>query len=249
MLVFDSEHDLYTCFEYLEELGDENFDDFEKAIGFSSYRSCFKFDSDKLSLFDDDLYKTLLNPERKIVVGGFILQDDPKEDKIYATEIVDGCLKTSSSPSFTVNRDQDIFSAIKGEVLLKSTSGCGGLPPRVFTINYKSYEIDCKMWYISGITKALKASMSRNWGFWGGYPMLIQTADYVNSWWRGSSSSSCDVHASDESSGLYVDIRIPTSKLEAFSLTCDFCIGDEGGQPALECFYGNFPCQEEIGCR
>lgn len=247
-LIFESKDDLDACFDYLDRLGDENFDVFEKAIGYSSYRSYYKFDSIKSSLFEDDLYKTLLNPERKIVVGDFLLQDCPLENKIYATRIMDECQLSSDQEPIIVDRNEDVFSILNGEVPLKSTSTCPGKEDQ-FEFFFQGYVVNCKLIYYKGIVKYLKAQMTRNWGIWGGYPMLITTSPNETCWWRGSSTNSCDFSAMDEENDNWVDIRINVDKLYGYNFSCQFCIINNGGQPVLDCVGGSIGCAESTGCQ
>jgi len=174
-LVFSTENDLYECFDYLSELGDKHFDEFEKAIGFSSFRTHYKFDSLNLALFNDDLYKTLLNHNREIIVSGYIFCDDPLSNKIYASELIDGCSILHSSPSFIVDRDQDVFSVLKGSPSLKNSAACPPNHPDEFEIEHNSRVINCKIEYSNGIIKYLKASMSR-WYWGGGTSLLVTTS-------------------------------------------------------------------------
>lgn len=69
-LVFDSEESLQTCINYLSAIGDDKFDEFESALGYTSFRTA----NDALpENVDDELFATLMNDQQQIEVAGYLL--------------------------------------------------------------------------------------------------------------------------------------------------------------------------------
>jgi len=83
-LLFEDEHELFRCFDYLVESGYENFDAFEESINFFSFRRFYSYLEEKPEFYED-LYFTLLNPDGKIIVGDYLLQDCPEENNILVS--------------------------------------------------------------------------------------------------------------------------------------------------------------------
>ncbi|MDA3817568.1 MAG: hypothetical protein PF486_09340 [Prolixibacteraceae bacterium] len=69
-LVFESEKTFNSFLDYLNEVGDDNFDKVEKEIGFMSLRRS-ENKPDGYSKIEDPLIATLLNPECEIVIAGY----------------------------------------------------------------------------------------------------------------------------------------------------------------------------------
>lgn len=89
MLHFNSREDYEKTIDYLAELGDENFMNWEKEISFNSMRASF---SEKIRTkmgIEDDLIATLLNPESQIRIGDNIFKIDMDNESISVTPISD----------------------------------------------------------------------------------------------------------------------------------------------------------------
>lgn len=129
-LVFESEREFQKCINFLAQLGDKNFPAFETYIGFDSYRKVFEDDEVKSSVFVDELYQTLLNPEMEIVVGSYLFRENPDNKTTLAFELENDkeCnLKNAASYDFSFSWDDEAFAILSGkdsEPRLKA--GCTG---------------------------------------------------------------------------------------------------------------------------
>lgn len=127
-LVFDNEKEYQKCINFLAQLGDENFPAFEKEIGFDSYRKTFDDNPLKSKLFVNELYQTMLNPDMEIIVGDYLLRENPDAQLTYAFELDKESicnLKSSllTIPTYTFSWNDNAFAIIEGteESNLKST--------------------------------------------------------------------------------------------------------------------------------
>ncbi len=127
-LVFETEEEYEKCIEFLSQLGDENFSAFEYEIGFESFNSVYKDDPEKSKVFIDELYKTLLNPEMEIVIGGYLFTEIPQKERTLVSEYLteEDCILKSSANStgFEVNWNDDAFRILNGEDDITLKSGC-----------------------------------------------------------------------------------------------------------------------------
>ena len=130
LLVFENEEAFQKCIEYLANLGDENFPKFEEVIGFESYRKAYKDDVIKASVFADELYQTLLNPEMEIVIGNYLFREDPKDEKTHTFELKGEriCdLESAAKYDFSFSWNDEAFAMLSGEnPEPKLKSGCTG---------------------------------------------------------------------------------------------------------------------------
>lgn len=78
-LIFDDLRSLQNCTDYLNQIGEVNYDSFEKAIGFESNRRLNKGMKHK---YPTDLIATLFNPENKIIVNGKLLEISSDNDSV-----------------------------------------------------------------------------------------------------------------------------------------------------------------------
>ncbi len=119
-LVFESEEDFQKCIDFLANLGDENFPAFEEFIGFESFRKKFENNVEKSSLFVDELYTTMLNPEMEIVIGKHLFRENPltKQTLAFEVEFSENCeLKNhiSESSDLIFSWEEEAFAIIRGE--------------------------------------------------------------------------------------------------------------------------------------
>lgn len=219
-LVFEDEQELYKCFDYLVELGHENFNTFEESINYVSYRQLFIHIEDKPDYYED-LYFTILNPEGKVVVGDYLLQDCPEENNIIVYKI--DCdytnIKTFSVPDMIVSRDQDVFEAIRGEIPMKSSSRpqCNTNSQEA-TISDFRVDIKIKTQFNNGIVKFFKARISRPWCIGCGLTLLVTNRSVETSFClldkNGDGASEQrlnDIYLSKSSTGTSAEIYQPLS--------------------------------------
>lgn len=125
-LIFESEEDLKGCIDYLVEIGEENFNEFEKAIGYHSYRRTGK----ELAGFEDALMKTLINPYKEIVLCDYLISSDFKNKTAVAYKLdeLDKCnlqtLKRSELNALKFSFDDDFFEFIDSGSLKSIQSYC-----------------------------------------------------------------------------------------------------------------------------
>lgn len=128
-LVFSSEENFQKCIDFLNSVGDENFDEWENHYGFNSFRRSPSFKNVKEKT--DNLFATLLNCNSEIIIGANKFTIDFNKEKVYvsyANEIIDTKSEAGTSASITTEYDftDDIFSIIeKGGAETKGTY-CGG---------------------------------------------------------------------------------------------------------------------------
>jgi hypothetical protein len=151
-LVFDNEQEYQKCIDFLAQLGDENFPAFEKEIGFDSYRKTFDGNPLKSKLFVDELYQTMLNPDMEIIVGDYLLRENPDAQLTYAFELDKESicnLKSSllTTPTYTFSWSDNAFAIIEGteNSNLKSTqiNYCN-----VSRDNHRDFIIKSSNWYL-----------------------------------------------------------------------------------------------------
>lgn len=253
-LIFENEKQLNACFEYLNTLGDDNFDEFESILGYVSYRTFFAKSDDNSKLFSDELYATLLNPEGKIIVGKYLLHDLPNENQICAFRLDNDfrILNKTDIPDYVVTRDQDIFEEINNKGQLKSISSlsyCNGKHPSVI-INDFGVEIKITTEYNKGIFHFLKAKISRPWCIGCGLTLSVSTRENDTSFWIGQSQRSCNISAWDSSTGTSASIRINTKKLIAYNFLVDYSVSDETQfpYPYYQTYNGDISCNSGTIC-
>lgn len=125
-LVFDSEEEYQKCIDFLGTIDVEDYNLFEKEIGFNSLLSTSIFANQPCPI-DDEIFATLLNPEMEIIVGHFLFTLNNKEEKVNALFIGEDCdLKSVNSSVQEFSYDDDVFAILNREKALKSTAGyCG----------------------------------------------------------------------------------------------------------------------------
>lgn len=258
-LAFEDEKELNKCFEYLAELGDENFDSFEEGMNYMSYRRFF-FDMEEKSIFDEELYATLLNPEGKIIVGDYLLQDKPEENNIlvYKMDCENRNREEFLVPNIVVSRDQDIFKAIRGEAPLKSVSSrdlCKDNDPKETIYDFK-VDIDIKTQFNTGIVKYFKAKISRPWCIGCGITLRVENRPNESSFYlvdeNGDGVSEvhfCDIYQSDSQTGTSAQIYFKTSGVRPtdYRYYVDYMVVQEG--PYLnETYNGDISCGPSNAC-
>lgn len=123
-LVFETQEDLQECINYLVEIGEENYDEFEKQLGYHSFRSTGK----ELIGFDDPIMKTLINPNFENVICGYLLVSDFEAETTFAYKLLDADICEldqvikNELDMVQLSFDDDFFEYIEKGVLLKSTS-------------------------------------------------------------------------------------------------------------------------------
>jgi len=85
MLYFKSRVDYENTIDYLAQLGDENFANWEKEILFNSLRAKFNEETLEKMGIEDNLLATLLNPKSSIRIGDNIFNLDMKNETVKMT--------------------------------------------------------------------------------------------------------------------------------------------------------------------
>lgn len=122
-LVFETEADLQGCIDYLVEIGEDHFDEFEKSIGYHSFRSTGKELNDY-----DEIMKTLVNPNLENVICGYLTVSDFEKETAVAYKLneYEHCdlanLNRSELEATDLTFDDDFFEFAKTGVKLKSES-------------------------------------------------------------------------------------------------------------------------------
>ena len=121
-LVFETEENYQKCLDFLGDADTKQLNDFEKVLNFESLRSC---DKSKELEDEDELFLTLLNPQRSIVISNYIFTVDFNKEHTYVSPVVeDNNLKSTNTLEFSWN--DDVFEYIEtGErSLLKRRKFC-----------------------------------------------------------------------------------------------------------------------------
>ena len=166
ILLFENLDALYACTDYLNEIGEENFDAFEKAIGFQSFRSFNKNNS-----YPTNLIATMLNPENKIIVGDKLFEISNSLDSVSIFEVkpeLNFCQVESSIPKRRISVQDNLYKIFPNDENFKSTmSYCG---PK----NHKST--------ISDFRVSVKTKIGNyDWIFWNVLEASISKGLNINS--------------------------------------------------------------------
>ena len=125
-LIFSSEESFQRAIDYLGNLGDDAFDNWEKEIGFMSLRRSEVYPQIKDK--PDNLIATLLNPQAEIIVGSHKFKIDFEKASVV-TELylpgkeLDESIAVSTRRVFSFH--DDVFAILSGEDDSKGTY-CGG---------------------------------------------------------------------------------------------------------------------------
>lgn len=126
-LVFENENEFQKCINMLSALEDRQFLEFEKQIGFTSYRYEIENKKDLQEPTCDRLFATLINPEGYIQVENYLFKIDFKNEKVLALNTLEnskrnkGYLLTESN-SVVFNWGDDVFSLLSSNGSLKSAT-------------------------------------------------------------------------------------------------------------------------------
>jgi len=168
-LVFENETEYQKLINYLAKKGNTYFPEFEKEVGFESYRLRYKNDEAKYQKIEDDLFATLINPEGVLQVGRYLFRVDFEKEKSYAYVLEDE-MKGDGLKSATIMEqntpiefewNENAFSILNNEQQLKSAQYCNGNDDKKYTfpplasgypsefLPYYSIVIDAKLCYQS----------------------------------------------------------------------------------------------------
>jgi len=174
MLYFESRNEYENTIDYLAQIGDENFSNWEKEISFNSMRANF---NEKVLMkmgVEDDLLATLLNPESQIRIGDNVFEIDMNNESISVTPISDfsnvydfGYKKNSKEYS----TEDDVLDIIDGviteeeEYQNRKKRHCRRVKngPYIWTTPDGLVEVKTKVVYQRfGIYKSLQAKIKKN---------------------------------------------------------------------------------------
>jgi hypothetical protein len=242
ILLFENLDALYACTDYLNEIGEENFDAFEKAIGFQSFRSFNKNNS-----YPTNLIATMLNPENKIIVGDKLFEISNSLDSVSIFEVkpeLNFCQEESSMPKRRISVQDNLYKIFPNDENFKSTMDyCG---PN----NQKST--------ISDFRVSVKIKIGNyDWVFWNVLEATISKGLNINSMEIGvytvgvdfyrTSSSNCR-YLSDQSSGTGLSYTISKSiaPLIAYNYEVEYWIDD--GAYGSGTYSGIITCDPSNDC-
>ena len=146
ILSFATVKDYENTIDYLAELGDDNFSDWEEKLSFVSMRATFDEATLAKKGIEDVLLATLLNPEGLIQIAGNIYKLDIPNEVVYAvpaSDYVKGFYTKKGVRTFDV--DSDILDIVaggitdgeKGKYCPSAKEGPKYWYPNGFTIKYK----------------------------------------------------------------------------------------------------------------
>jgi hypothetical protein len=193
ILAFESESDYEDAINYLMEIGDNKFNDFETEISFLSMRRFFiNQDNYENIPVQDDLFATLLNPQGHIKIGEYIYEIDAENELVYATK---GSLNNNTTLKSANSSDKLIFSfedevldEIKEDVTLKRKKKyCKSFRQYAKANVYTGHEIETVLHYQKfGIYYSLKAEINKK--FYGG---AVETMIYLHDevYWKNKKGS------------------------------------------------------------
>lgn len=126
--MFSSEENFQNAIDFLNSIGDENFDNWENHYGFKSLRRSPDFE--KVHQKTDNLFATLLNDNSEIIVGANRFKVDFANEKIhvrFASELTTGAKGSiiDNGPEMVFNFADDIFFLLEKGIGVKGTY-CGG---------------------------------------------------------------------------------------------------------------------------
>ena len=195
MLYFESRNEYEKAIDYLAQLGDENFENWEKEISFNSMRANFSEKALEKMGVEDDLIATLLNPEGLIRIGDNVFEIDMSNESVSVTPISDfsnvydfGFKKKSQEYS----TEDDVLDIIDGvvteeEYLNRRKRHCRRVKsgPVKWQVPY-GVKIKVKVVYQRfGIYKSLQAKIKRE-GSQNGIELSMKVVDFrgKKSFWR-----------------------------------------------------------------
>lgn len=173
-LVFSSEDNFQKGIDFLNSLGDENFDEWEDNFSFNSLRSSSSFE--KVHQKTDNLFATLLNSNSEIIIGANKFTVDFIEEKIYSTFIEDNeevsiGVGSSHNKETIFSFNDDVFSILKNEAEPKATY-CGGRDVASYFpfSGWLGDHIHLRVrYYTIGIYNTVTIRMEQNFHFWDAY--------------------------------------------------------------------------------
>jgi len=189
MLYFETREDYQKTIDYLAQLGDENFANWENEISFKSLRSVYSEANLVKIGIEDNLFATLLNPERLIRIGDNIFKIDMKTETVLMTPSFLYSNKKNFSQNgvqkFSIEDDVlDILEGKEPDMIAKrrkrfcktgKLSGSWREPNSGTNINYKV------VYQKSGIYKSLQAKIKRTSSV-GGLELVLRTNG--NNFWK-----------------------------------------------------------------
>ncbi|MDA3930284.1 MAG: hypothetical protein PF541_15145 [Prolixibacteraceae bacterium] len=126
VLNFETKADYELALNYLVELeSNGELDQFEKQLGFNSYRSIYQFDEQKMDDIQDNILATFLNPSNKVIIEQKMFEINLIEDRVSVWEHQD-CELKSAQDELLIGEfrcDEDVFDLLENGAVLKSVQG------------------------------------------------------------------------------------------------------------------------------
>jgi len=125
-LVLKDEEEFQKLLDYLVQKGDDSFPEFEKTVGFDSYRSYYEENPGRSEKLVDDLIATVISPKAEIQIGNHLFKINFKEERteVYTLRDSSSNLKSSkidnSSEPTLYKWTDDIFGLLNHDAMLKS---------------------------------------------------------------------------------------------------------------------------------
>lgn len=235
VLSFETREDFDKAIEYLANLGDDNFESWEKEMSFISMRSVFSEAQLEEVGINDNLLAVFLNPEGLISFGESTFKVDYKSNEV----IMISNETFSSKSSFETSKgkrvfqaDADIFGILDGTVsenegLGITAKGCNGNDPGTKFRNVGSDQYEMKVVYQRfWPLYSLQAKIKRKDGVAAVEETYIGVDAKGNSFYKKKRSSSCIRFAGSSDGGLGREYNIrayySSRQLQAYDFDIQF---------------------------
>ena len=179
MLYLTDVEEYEKTIDYLWNLGDENFEEWEENLSFNSMRKMMTEEEREKIGIEDDLFATLLNPDGMIHIGEYIFQVDVTneivlmvKDTEYEGSKLSGINVFNTKTNVrTFSIDDDIFSILEGNNPEKRSRFCKSYsvgPYYWYPPNMGGHRIKFKVVYQrGGLYRSLQAKIKKE-NTWGG---------------------------------------------------------------------------------
>ncbi|MCF8357194.1 MAG: hypothetical protein K9H26_00445 [Prolixibacteraceae bacterium] len=229
ILVFENIDELNECTVFLNKIGEENFDAFEEAIGFMSYRRHNKLLINKY--YPDNIIRTFMNPNNEIIVDNYLYEIIPEKDSVCVYKLEKdayGCKFPNVSYDYILSVKDDIYSIVYEDISLKSASTgyCDFKQKKSPILNW-SYEIYHLAQYDPFfLWRSFYAYISKE-SLGGTLFISLHTRNDITSHyeWKNGSIGSFSLH-NDGGNGLFYSINLSVPRLTSFSFNVEFDVWD-----------------------
>ncbi len=249
-IIFENLESLYKCTDYLNEIGEENFDLFEKEIGFYSYRTYSKMSNDSTK-YPNELIGTLMNPENEIIVKDRLIAISSNLDSVSIFKFEQGfynCEYSQSSLEKKVSVSDNVYDLFREEGDLKGACNyCGGYSEKAPIYEFNSgitVKIGNYDWVFGNV---LEATISKDG--WGGTVSIgLGTNLNSTSFYRDCKGCSTFSLNYKEGFGSSYTISRSTSPLTAYYFSVVFSVYEHAAPTRGEEYIGAISCKPYLVC-